>query len=202
MLNNNIVYIRNICRQKLKPVTSLNIRRFKGAAGFGLFEFVVVIVIISTLVLILIPKVMELEVDAHKSNVQLSANSFRSAVNIIHTLWQSQGSKEQVVSVKEHEEKIVLVGPRGWPIDVITDNHMLAYDLIPVNTSTCKRLWNGLLKNSIPELELKIDEGVGASYQAEFYQGVCRFRYLLSEDGFRIEYDLATGHVDTFFEHY
>jgi competence protein ComGC len=180
-------------------VTSLNIRRFKDAAGFGLFEFVVVIVIISTLVLILIPKVMELEVDAHKSNVQLSANSFRSAVNIIHTLWQSQGSKEQVVSVKEHEEKIVLVGPRGWPIDVITNKHMLAYDLIPADTSTCERLWIGLLKNSISELEFKIDEEINISYQPEFYQGVCRFRYLLNEDDFRIEYDLGTGHVDTFF---
>ena len=202
MLNNNIVYIRNICRQKLRHVTSLNIRRFKGVSGFGLFEFVLVVVIISTLVSILIPKIMELKVDAHKSNVQLSANSLRSAVNIIHTLWQSQGSKGRVINIKGNEGKTVLVGPGGWPIDVIADNYSLENGLISVTTSTCKRLWNGLLKNSIPELELKIDEGVGASYQAEFYQGVCRFRYLLSEDGFRIEYDLATGHVDTFFEHY
>lgn len=180
-------------------MTSLNIRRFKSVAGFGLFEFVIVVVIISTLVLILIPRVMELEVDAHKNNVQLSANSFRSAVNIIHTLWQSQGSKERVVSVNEHEEKIILVGPRGWPIDVITDNHMLAYDLISANTSTCERLWSGLLKNSISELEFKTDKEVTISYQPEFYQGVCRFKYLLSEDDFRIEYDLITGHVDTFF---
>jgi type II secretory pathway pseudopilin PulG len=180
-------------------VTSLNIRRFKGVAGFGLFEFVLVVVIISTLVSILIPKIMELKVDAHKSNVQLSANSLRSAVNIIHTLWQSQGSKSREINIKGNEGKIVLVGPRGWPIDVITDNYLPENGLIPVTTLTCERLWNGLLKNSIPELELKIDEEVDTFYQAEFYQGVCRFRYLLSEDGFRIEYDLATGHVDTFF---
>jgi hypothetical protein len=199
MLNNNIVYIRNIYRQKLKPVTNLNIRRFKGVAGIGLFEFVLVIVIISALVLILIPKVMELEVDAHKKNVQLSASSLRSIVNIIHTLWQSQGSKGRVINIKGNEGKTVLVGPKGWPIDVITDNYLPENGLISATASTCKRLWNGLLKNSIPELELKIDEEINTSYQAEFYQGVCRFRYLLSEDGFRIEYDLATGHVDTFF---
>lgn len=213
MLNKSFVYIRNIYRQKLRSMTSLKTRRFKGAAGFSLFEFILVLIIVSVLVSIAIPKLLELKVDGHKGSVQVSANSLRSAVNIIHTLWQSQGSKDHLVMVKDHQvstvtELTVLVGSRGWPIDIIshdTDSNMYVpvSDLISMSASTCERLWNGLLKNSASGVELEIDDGgnkkIISTFQSEFYQGVCRFKYLLGEDDFRVEYDPITGRVDTFF---
>ncbi len=217
MLNDIFVYIRNINRKNLDFLTSLNSTRLKGIAGFGLFEFMLVLIIISILVSVLIPKFMEVKSEAHKSHVQLSANSLQSAVNIVHSLWQSQGSKDNVVIIKNYEEGKVLVGPTGWPIDVITvngvdtnisriehndDDFKQKYDSASVSKKTCERLWNGLLKESTPEVEFESNSIKTDVYLFEFYQGTCRFRYLLSEDDFRIEYDLATGQINTFFEHY
>lgn len=201
----NFVYIRNFNRKKLGHLTTINSTRLVNNMGFSLFEFTLVLVIFSILASILIPKFTGLQRDAHKRNVQLSANSLRSAVNVIHTVWQSQGSKDEIVIVKGYGGGKVLVGSSGWPIDVIAinvshDSHIQKFDPTSINNLTCRRLWNGLLKESTPKVESEVGKDV--IYQAEFNQGKCRFRYLLNEDDFRIEYDLTTGQVITFFEHY
>jgi hypothetical protein len=160
------------------------------------------------LISVLIPKFTELQKEAHEISVQMSADSLQSSVNIIHNVWLSQGSKSGVVKLERYGGGIVLVGVNGWPVDVIAvhDSHSshdsdMQYLVQPsINNSTCRRLWNGLLKDSAPKVNDEADSDV--IYLLEFDQGICRFHYLLNEDGFRIEYDLATGLVNTFFEHY
>jgi competence protein ComGC len=208
MLKDIFVYIRNRNRKTLIYLTSINHTGLVNKAGFSLFEFVIVLVILTTLIAILIPKFTDIQKDAHKISVQMSADSLQSSVNIIHNVWQSQGSIDEVVMINRYGGGIVLVGDSGWPVDVIAahDSHSshdsdvqnLAQPLI--NSLTCRRLWNGLLKDSAPRVNDEADSDV--IYLAEFDQQVCRFRYLLNEDDFRIEYDLATGLVSTFFEHY
>ena len=205
MQNKFFVYIRNPDRKTLIHLTTINSTRLVNKAGFSLFEFLLVLIISVTLVSIFIPKFSGLQKDAHKSSVQMSANSLRSAVNIIHNLWQSQGSTNEAVMIESYGGGKVLVGRSGWPVDVVAiDSSHDRYKQKTVRTLagglTCRRLWNGLLKDSAPKAKDKADKD--AIYLAEFNQGKCRFRYLLNEDGFRIEYDLATGQVITFFEHY
>ena len=206
------VYIRNHNRKTLRHLTSISKTRLVNKAGFSLFEFVIVLVILTTLISILIPKFTDLQKDAHKISVQMSADSLQSSVNIVHNVWQSQGSIDEAVMTDRYGGGTVLVGDNGWPVDVIAvheshishDRDMQKMARLSINSSTCRRLWNGLLKDSAPlvndEADSKNDSDV--LYLAEFDQGICRFRYLLNEDDFRIEYDLVTGLVSTFFEHY
>lgn len=203
MQNNNFVYIRNLNRKTLVHLTSINNTRLINKAGFSLFEFILVLVISVVLVSVFIQKFSSLQHNAHKSSVQMSANSLRSAVNIIHNLWQSQGSKSEVVMIESYGGGRVLVGHSGWPVDVVViDRRFERRKHQRVTTKdglTCQRLWNGLLKDSAPMAKNKPDKDT--IYLAEFNQGKCRFRYLPTEDEFRIEYDLTTGQVNTFFEH-
>jgi len=212
MLENIFVYIRNRNRKTLIHLTSINHTRLVNKAGFSLFEFVIVLVILTTLISILIPKFTDLQKDAHKISVQMSADSLQSSVNIIHNVWLSQGSIDEAVMIDRYGGGIVLVGDSGWPVDVIAvnDSHISrdsdVQNLIQPSISnlTCRRLWNGLLKDSAPKVndEADIEKESDEIYLAEFDQGICRFRYLLNENDFRIEYDLVTGLVSTFFEHY
>lgn len=203
MQNDNFVYIRNQNRKTLRHLTTINSNRLVNNGGFSLFEFILVLAISLTLVSVFIPKLSGLQENAHKRSVQMSANSLRSAVNMIHNLWQSQGSKSGIVMIESYGGSNVLVGKSGWPVDVVVNDS--SYDrrmdatITTKDDLTCRKLWNGLLKDSAPKAKSKPDKD--AIYLVDFIQGKCRFRYLLSEDEFRIEYDLVTGQVITFFEH-
>ena len=211
MLADIFVYIRNHNRKTLRHLTSISNTRFVNNAGFSLFEFVIVLVILTTLISIFIPKFSELQKDAHKVSVQMSADSLQSSVNIIQNVWLSQGSKDEALVIEGYGGGIVLVGGSGWPEDVIAinasrddyeshDSGIQNLVRSSLNHSTCRRLWIGLLKDSAPKVN--DEEGSDVIFLSEFDLGVCRFRYLLNEDNFRIEYDLTTGRVIPFFGHY
>ena len=199
------VSIRNKGRKTSVSLTRVSNERLFNKAGFSLLEFTIALVIVAALVSILIPKLTNLQDDAHNANVQLTATSLRSAVNLTHSLWQSQGSVNKTVLLKGFGHGNILMGNKGWPVDAIDLNHL---DLkenttrFVLNSSPCKRLWNGLLIDAAPKVNVStVSEGELApfSYLTDFTQGVCIYRYLLVNNSVRIEYDLATGRVITLF---
>tara|TARA_R110001583_G_scaffold132607_1_gene284598 strand:+ start:3307 stop:3933 length:627 start_codon:yes stop_codon:yes gene_type:complete len=208
MAGNIFVSIRNITRKRSISLTRINNERLFNKAGFSLLEFTIALVIIAALVSVLIPKLNELQDNAHKSNVQLTANSLQSAVNLAHNLWQSQGSMNKTALLKGYGEGNILMGGKGWPVSALSmneDDSIENITRLALNSSTCKRLWNGLLKNTSPKVnavsDSKRDElgELKFIYLTEFNQGVCSYHYLLTNNGWRIEYDLGTGRVITLF---
>lgn len=202
------VSIRNGDRKTLIPLTRIRDKRLFNKAGFSLLEFTLVLIIISALVTILIPKFDLLQVDAHQSSVQLTANSLQAAVRLTHSLWQSQGSNKKTELLKGFGRGNILMGKKGWPIDAINmdpQNPLIVDVRFALDNSTCVRLWNGLLKNSAPKVELEIeDDNVAdnqnsSAYVAQLISGTCQYRYLLNQNDLRINYDLATGRVITLF---
>ena len=208
MENDIFVSIRNVNRKRSILLSRVNSEGLSNKAGFSLLEFTIALIIVIALVSWLIPKLNSLQDNAHKSNVQLTANSLQAAVNLAHNLWQSQGSIKKTALLKGYGEGNILMGSKGWPVDTVSMNENDSIGSIArfvLNSSTCKRLWNGLLKNASPKVnvvsEIKID-GLSQSkliYLTEFNQGVCSYRYLLTNRNWRIEYDLATGRVITLF---
>lgn len=202
------VSIRNENRKTLIPLTRISNKRLFNKAGFSLLEFTIALIIIAALVSLLMPKLNNLQDDAHKASVQLTANSLQSAVNLTHNLWQSQGSKNQTAVLKGFGRGNILMGNKGWPVDAIEMNPLdseRSTTRFVLNSSTCKRLWNGLLKDTAPDVVVKT-EGINSEqeitfsvYRTEFNQGVCTYRYLLINSSLRIEYDLVTGRVITLF---
>lgn len=201
------VSIRNSNRKTLIPLTKVNSERLFNKAGFSLLEFTIALIIISALVSLLIPKLNDLQDDAHKASVQLTANSLQSAVNLTHSLWQSQGAMNKTALLKGYGRGNILMGNKGWPVDALQNHEdfSLSTTRFVLNSSTCKRLWNGLLKDTAPRVELarttlqEIKGKPSAVFLAELDQGLCRYRYLLAPSNLRIEYDLATGRVITLF---
>ena len=201
----NFVSIRNKERKTLIPLTRIKSERLFNKAGFSLLEFTVALVIISALVSVLIPKLNSLQDDAHRASVQLTANSLQGAVKLTHSLWQSQGSKNQAGLLKGYGRGNILMGSKGWPVDAVlldNNNQVSATTQTPINNSTCIRLWKGLLKDSAPKVALNVEEeqiGIQPIYEAQLIQGTCRYRYRLNLDDLQINYDLETGRVMTLF---
>ncbi len=197
------VFIRNRQRKTLIPLTRIINKRLFSKAGFSLLEFTLVLIVISALLTILMPKFSHLQDDAHQSSVQLTANSLQSAVNLTHSLWQSQGSNNKTGLLKGFGGGNILMGKKGWPIDAIDDvkNSTIDFISFPLNSSTCVRLWNGLLKDTAPKVAEDIDATNAANvknniaYLAQYTKGICRYRYRLNQDELRINFDLATGRV-------
>lgn len=201
MLGCFFVSFRKSERKTLIPLTRIKTERLFNKSGFSLLEFTLALAIIAALISVLIPKLNGLQDDAHQASVQLTANSLRSAVNLTHSFWQSQGSKNQSALLKGFGRGNILMGKKGWPVDAISlnvDDVKAASTRSPRNSSTCIRLWNGLLKDSAPKVA-KVAEDINVTanvaYFVQFTKGICRYRYRLNQDELRIDYDLATGRV-------
>lgn len=188
--------------------------RYKTRA-FTLLEFTVVLIIITILIALLVSKIDFLQDDAYKKpNLQLTAKSLQSAVNMSRHLWLSKGPSEWVRSsdgsslLQGFGEDNVLMSKTGWPVDAINKDQLdsLISTGFALNNSTCTRLWSGLLKDTTAKVETLTDTmNTSASpgvftYHAELHQGVCIYRYLLNDKGWRIEYDLRSGQIETLFE--
>mgnify|MGYP000105366835 CR=1 FL=1 len=202
------VSFRNDCRKTAISLTRIRSKRLFNKAGFSLLEFALVLVVISILVVILVPKINDLQDEAHQTRVQLTANSLQTAVRLTHSLWQSQGSINKTILLKGYGGGNILIGNKGWPIDAIEmsqKNSSIVIDRQARNDSTCIRLWNGLLKESAPTVGLNIEEdkidsdAIDSAYITQLISGTCRYRYRLNQDDMQIHYDLATGRVITLF---
>lgn len=223
-MNCNIVFIRNLNRKKLLSLATIRNKTPLKNAGFSLLEFAIVLIIVIMLCAVLLYKIDFIQGDNYtKSSMQLTAKSLQAAVKSTRHLWLTKGSqgvaenpqklKKQTFLLQGFGNENVLMSENGWPVDALEldtgstkdQGALKAQSATILNNSICTRLWEGLLKNTSPKVKTfsgKSSEPAQAefTYLAEFNQGVCIYRYLLVDSDWRIEYDLGTGHVSTFFE--
>lgn len=214
----------NLKKKFSLSLATINNKAVLNTTGFSLLEFSIVLIIIAILSALLLFKIEFIQEDTYKkSGVLLTAKSLQSAVNITHNLWLAKGGR----GIAEHPQELknqtsllsnygngnVLMSKKGWPVDAVEVNSNSIKNMDSANAqsdavfnnSPCTRLWEGLLKNTSPKVNaLSRNDSESAqsefTYLAEFNQGVCIYRYLLVDSGWRIEYDLETGRVSTFFE--
>ncbi|WP_208764180.1 prepilin-type N-terminal cleavage/methylation domain-containing protein [Shewanella aestuarii] len=67
---------------------SLNVRQ---NAGFTLIELVVVIIVLAILAVIALPKFIDIQQDAHISNVKGTGGAFASEISLTHLKWAALG---------------------------------------------------------------------------------------------------------------
>lgn len=213
MTINKIVSIRNSDRKKLKSLTRIYSNSGISELGFSLLEFMISVFIIAILIAVLIPNINSMQDEGHQISVQLTASSLQLAVNLTHSLWMTKGIKKPQSLLKIDGDQPLLMNQLGWPIDAL-DPEALEKDLpakeiniaqLDLNSSSCKRLWIALLKDSAPTVGLEVEfdnkkaSHRDSNYLAQLENGICRYRYRLNQDGLRIHYDLATGQVITLF---
>jgi type II secretory pathway pseudopilin PulG len=210
---NKIVSIRNSDRKKLKSLTRIYSNSGISELGFSLLEFMISVFIIAILIAVLIPNINSMQDEGHQISVQLTTSSLQLAVNLTHSLWMTKGIKKPQSLLKIDGDQPLLMNQLGWPIDAL-DPEALEKDLpakeiniaqLDLNSSSCKRLWIALLKDSAPTVGLEVEfdnkktSHRDSNYLAQLENGICRYRYRLNQDGLRIHYDLATGQVITLF---
>ncbi|MFT6448641.1 MAG: type II secretory pathway pseudopilin PulG [Oleispira sp.] len=213
MTINKIVSIRNSDRKKLKSLTRIYSNSGISELGFSLLEFMISVFIIAILIAVLIPNINSMQDEGHQISVQLTTSSLQLAVNLTHSLWMTKGIKKPQSLLKIDGDQPLLMNQLGWPIDAL-DPEALEKDLpakeiniaqLDLNSSSCKRLWIALLKDSAPTVGLEVEfdnkktSHRDSNYLAQLENGICRYRYRLNQDGLRIHYDLATGQVITLF---
>lgn len=227
-MNCNIMLFSHLYKKKLLSLATINIRVNNKAlgrnSGFSLLEFAIVLIIIAILSALLLYKFNIMQDGRYeKSSIQITANSLQLAVKSTRNLWLTKGGRDRVGNLQELKNQTsvlqgfgngnVLMSKAGWPVDAlilgtesIKDQGSLNEQSAAVlNNSVCTRLWQGLLKNTSPKVKTFSGNSsesaqAGFTYLAEFNQGVCIYRYLMVDSDLRIEYDLATGRVNTFFE--
>jgi prepilin-type N-terminal cleavage/methylation domain-containing protein len=217
----------HLYKKKLLSLATINIRVNNKAlgrnSGFSLLEFAIVLIIIAILSALLLYKFNIMQDGRYeKSSIQLTANSLQLAVKSTRNLWLTKGGRDRVGNLQELKNQTsvlqgfgngnVLMSKSGWPVDALIlgtesteDQSSENAQAAVLNNSICTRLWQGLLKNTSPKVKTFSGNNsepieAGFIYLAEFNQGVCIYRYLMVDNDWRIEYDLETGYVSTFFE--
>jgi type II secretory pathway pseudopilin PulG len=231
--NKKIVSIRNSRRKKPISLTRVYSNRSITELGFSLLELMISVFIVAVLITVLIPNINSMQDEGHQISVQLTASSLQLAVNLTHSSWMTKGIKKAQSLLKIDGDQPLLMNQLGWPIDALSiealdpealdpealepealEPEHLEKDLpakeinitqLDLNSSSCKRLWIALLKDSAPTIGLEVEfdnkraSHRDSSYSAQLENGICRYRYRLNQDGLRIHYDLATGQVITLF---
>lgn len=221
--NKKIVSIRNSRRKKPISLTRVYSNRSITELGFSLLELMISVFIVAVLITVLIPNINSMQDEGHQISVQLTASSLQLAVNLTHSSWMTKGIKKAQSLLKIDGDQPLLMNQLGWPIDALSiealdpealEPEHLEKDLpakeinitqLNLNSSSCKRLWIALLKDSAPTIGLEVEfdnkraSHRDSNYSAQLENGICRYRYRLNQDGLRIHYDLATGQVITLF---
>lgn len=153
--------------------------------GFTLIELVVVIVILSILAAVALPRFTELSDQAHNASVRGTAGAFGSAVALVKAQWTANGAPGEVTNgVEGFGRDNVNTNADGWPVST-TDG----------TGNDCLDLWGALLQSNAPTVSDSTADDT--DYVASTVNGDCRYTYQLDGEGNFIQYDSDEGEVFT-----
>lgn len=152
-------------------------RTQRGNGGFTIIELVVVIVILSILAAVALPKFADLRDDAHTATHSGVGGSLAAGMNIAHARWLVQNAP---ATVTLEDGTVVNMNATGWP--TATD------------AATCASTYTNLLQAGSPPAAAAA--GAGIDYVAAFAGGTCTYTYQPDNTPLRtIAYNSANGAV-------
>ncbi len=179
----------------MKSHTSSSSR--KKSVGFTLIELVVVIVILSILAAVALPKFMNTQDQAHEANVAATAGALSTSISLARAAWLVKGNTGAADNI-EYGENDLDTNSDGWPVTT-TDGLNAMTD-----HQGCVELWHALMQNppSVRALLSSPEPKFGASsdtlYMATKHGGrdQCAYFYRRAPDyALEIRYDAELGTV-------
>lgn len=121
------------------PPNRRKIQRFNDN-GFSLIELVAVLLIISVLAALAIPRFAQVPDEAHKALVGQTARTFRSAVNQVRIVYALNGLSGAQDNIAGFGAGNVDTNAAGFPTDTNNRNS--------INNARCERVWNAIIETT------------------------------------------------------
>jgi prepilin-type N-terminal cleavage/methylation domain-containing protein len=106
--------------------------------GFSILELLIVVMLISILAVIVLPKVTNVEQQVQISEAEKAAGSIGAAVNIAHASWIAAGSDK--VTVIKVDGKSFTMNKHGWPESIGLQDSSGS-----MTAHKCLDIWNNLM---------------------------------------------------------
>lgn len=112
--------------------------------GFSFIELIVTLTIIGIVAIIAIPRFFGVSEDAYIAKLNVVANSFSSAANLVHSSWLINGGDSSVTHVASEDGQIIGVNRFGWPVNTSDSGG----NNFGMTASDCADLFLSLLRNA------------------------------------------------------
>lgn len=163
-------------------------------AGFTVIELVCVMVIVSTLAAVAVPRLIDLGDEAYRASVARHAGNFAAAVQFVRLTYLVRSRRGNVDNLPGFGDGNVDTNASGYPTDTANAN------TIPNNATganRCRNVFVGVLQAPAP-----VCGGSVACTSAHYFQAVttaaqtCRFNFIRDTSPSRFfTYSAATGNV-------
>ena len=112
--------------------------------GFTLIELALIIVILSIIAIVALPRFIDLNTQATRSTVAGTAGSFQEAVILVRANLIARGLRGSLLDVPGFGDGTVDIGTSGFPVDGGVVGGSTAEPMTPAR---CLNVWNAVLQN-------------------------------------------------------
>jgi MSHA pilin protein MshB len=172
----------------MQSIKTINYYSISNIGGFTLIELVIVIVLISILSAVALPKFSNLTTQARQAASAGVAGGLSAGVSVAHAQWLASGSPSSI----SLEGQIIYMSPvvngiGGWPEDTAATGSGVA------TASKCLNVWNSILNN--PPIA-----GITCTGNCQYLvtvnaSPICRFTDQQGNGSNTITYNINTGAV-------
>lgn len=163
---------------------------FKTRRQSRLFEFLVVVIVISFVLLVAVSRYTHVGMETKRLGFELLAHNFTTSVANARAQHLIHRSQHQLAT----DEERLFFTVTGWPVSVRPDVIDVARDL---TVQDCLQLWQNLLQNALPaSVEGSDDRGRRRYHVSLARPGVCRYEMVSDiPDAYHFDYTPMTGQV-------
>lgn len=157
--------------------------------GFTLIELIIVIVLLSILSVVAVPKFLSFQDDANAAVVNGTGTALKASIELANYKWRAGGYTAQVndLDVYGTGNNLLDINANGWP----AQSTSTAEATIALNSADdCVSVWRTLLHESSPSVASDTSE----DYQVAYASNSCTY-FLVAAPGYSITYNSLTGIV-------